>query len=165
MERIHQLFRQYPSQERVAMLLLRHGLRVENGKAYCGEIEQSDVGIARAAGVDRRVVRSAVEKISDTPQLESIFGKLQSTLLMSDVASQIGCSTIEVVPIDSTIPGILAEITGVIYKQGLSIRQAVVDDPGNRLEAHLIVVVEGQIPSQTVMMIRECRGVASVIIR
>ena len=165
MERIRELFKQYPSQEKVAMLMLKHGIRVENGVAYCGNIEQSDVAIARAANVDRRVVRTAIEKIDRTPELKALFSKLQSMLLMADVASEIGCSTLEIVPTDATMPGILAGITDVIYKQGLSVRQAVVDDQGIRMDSHLIIVIDGVIPSEVLPMIRQCRGVASIIIR
>ncbi len=165
MDRIKDAFRNYPSQEKVAMLLLRQGIRVENGQAYCNNIEQSDASIARAAGVDRRVVRSTLEKISKTSDLDRLFSKLQSMLLLANVAPEIGCTTLEIIPTDATMPGILAGITDVIYKGGLSVRQAVVDDPGTRMDSHLIIVVDGQIPPELLPMIRQCRGVGSVILR
>jgi uncharacterized protein len=84
---------------------------------------------------------------------------------MSDMAPEIGCSTIEIIPTDASKPGILAETMGVIYKQGLTVRQAVIDDPGNRMESHLIVVVDGEIPAYVIPLIKGCSGVASVIIR
>ncbi len=165
MDRVRQLLGGFPSQEKVALLLLSHGIRVSGGRAYCGDIEQTDAAIARAAGVDHRVVRSALNRISSTPELDAIFSKLRSTLLMSDLAPAIGCSTVEIIPTDASIPGILAEITGVIYRQGLTVRQAVVDDPGNRMDSHLIVVVDGEMPPGVLPLIKGCRGVASVIIR
>jgi len=165
MERIREAFRGYPSQEKVAMLMLRHGIRVEDGLAYSGKIEQSDASLARAAGVDRRVVRSTIQKIERTPKLLSIFSKLQSMLLMANVAPEIGCTTLEVIPTDATMPGILADITDTIYRKGLSVRQAVVDDPGNRMDSHLIIVVDGRIPPELLPMLRDCRGVGSIILR
>jgi Predicted regulator of amino acid metabolism, contains ACT domain len=165
MERIREAFRRYPSQEKVAVLMLRHGIRIENGTAYCGNIEQSDAAIARAAEVDRRVVRSTIEKIGRTPKIDAIFSKLQSMLLMADVAPEIGCTTLEIIPIDATMPGILADITDTIYRKNLSVRQAVVDDPGNRMDSHLIIVVDGKIPPELLPMLRECKGVASIILR
>jgi len=165
MERIREAFKRYPSQEKVAVLLLKHGIRIENGLAYCGNIEQSDAAVARAAGVDRRVVRSTIEKIEKDEDLLAIFSRLQSMLLMADVAPEIGCTTLEIIPTDATMPGILAEITDTIYRKGLSVRQAVVDDPGNRMDSHLIVVVDGKIPSELLPMLRECKGVASIILR
>lgn len=165
MERVHRLLGGYPSQEKVALLFLSRGISVKDGKAYCGNIEQTDAAVARAAGTDRRVVRSAIERISSTPELSAVFSKLKPTLLMSDLAPEIGCSTVEIVPVDAVMPGILAEVTGAIYRRGLTVRQAVVDDPGNRAESRLIVVVDGEIPSDAITMIRACRGVASVIVR
>jgi predicted regulator of amino acid metabolism with ACT domain len=154
-----------PSQEKVAMLLLRHGIRVEKGKAYCDSIEQSDAAVARAAGVDRRVVRSALERISSTPELDRVFSKLQSMLLLADVAPEIGCTTLEIIPTDATMPGILAEVMDAIYYGGHTVRQAVVDDPGIRADSHLIIVVEGQIRPELLPVIKQCRGVLSVMLR
>lgn len=165
MDVVKEEFGRSPSQEKVAMLLLRYGIRVENGVAFCNNIEQSDAAIARAADVDRRVVRSTLEKISSVPELHRIFSKLQSMLLMANVATEIGCTTIEIIPIDATMPGIVADISDAIYRAGLSVRQAVVDDPGVRADSHLIIVVEGRIPPELLPIIKQCRGVLSVILR
>jgi len=165
MDRVKEGFGGFPSQEKVAMLLLRQGIRVENGIAYCNRIEQSDASIARAVGVDRRVVRSALEKISATPELDMIFSKLQSMLSLADVAPEIDCTTVEIIPTDATMPGILAGVMDVVYRGGLSVRQAVVDDPGIRADSHLIIVVDGRIPPELLPAIKQSRGVLSVILR
>ena len=154
-----------PSQEKVAMLLLRQGISVRNGTAYCNDIEQSDAAIARAAGVDRRVVRSALDRISGTPELDQVFSKLQSMLLLANVAPEIDCTTIEIIPTDATMPGILAGVMDVIYKGGLSVRQAVVDDPGVRTDSHLIIVVDGHIPPELLPAMKQSRGVLSIVLR
>ena len=165
MDCVKEGFSGLPSQERVAMLLLRQGIRVEKGTAYCNDIEQSDAAIARAAGVDRRVVRSALDRISEVPELDRVFSKLQSMLLLSNVAQEIGCATLEIIPTDATMPGILAGVMDVIYRGGLSVRQAVVDDPGVRADSHLIIIVDGQIPPELLPAIKQSRGVLSVILR
>ena len=165
MDLVRDEFRGFPSQEKVAMLLLRQGIRVENGTAYCNNIEQSDAAIARAADVDRRVVRSTLDRISETPELDRIFSKLQSMLLLANVAPEINCTTLEIIPTDATMPGILAGITDIMYRGGLSVRQAVVDDPGTRMDSHLIIVIDGYVPPGLLPMIKESRGVSSVILR
>jgi predicted regulator of amino acid metabolism with ACT domain len=165
MECVKEGFGGLPSQEKVAMLLLRHGIRVEKGTAYCNDIKQSDAAIARAAGVDRRVVRSALDRISSVPELDKVFSKLQSMLLLADVAQEIDCTTVEIIPTDAMMPGILAGVMDVIYRGGLSVRQAVVDDPGVRADSHLIIVVDGQIPPELLPAIKQSRGVLSVILR
>jgi len=165
MEIVKDGFTGFPSQEKVAMLLLRNGIRVEKGTAYCNDIEQSDAAIARVAGVDRRVVRSTLDKISSTPELDRIFSKLQSMLLLANVAPEIDCTTLEIIPTDATMPGILAGVMDIIYRGGLSVRQAVVEDPGIRIDSHLIIVVDGQIPPGMIPALKQSRGVLSIILR
>jgi len=48
----------------VARVLLKYGLSVEGGKAYCGGMRVSAVEIARKAGVDRRVAILTLDVIS-----------------------------------------------------------------------------------------------------
>lgn len=158
-------FSGFPSQEKVAILLLEQGIRVEGGKAFCGSIVQSDSAIGRACGVDRRVVRATLERITATPALNDIFSKLRCTLSMIDLAPEIGCSSVIITPTDSTMPGILADVMDVLYKAGLSVRQAMVDDTGDKTAAILVVVVYGKIPAAVIPELKACRGVASIMIK
>ena len=158
-------FSGFPSQEKVARLLLQQGMSVRDGHAYCGEVEQGDSAIGRACGVDRRVVRATLEKISATPELDSKFSKLRSTLSMVELAPEIGCSSIVITPTDASMPGILADITDVLFRAGVSVRQAMVDDSGDDNSAVLLVVVYGKIPPESIPMLKACRGVASILIK
>jgi len=99
-----------------------------------------------------------------TPELFSKFSKLRSMCLLSEIAPEIGCSTIEIIPTDSQIPGILAEVTKTIFDAGVSVKQAVIDessDTGSRL----IVVIAGQLPASFIPRVKMCKGVDSVILR
>lgn len=165
MDRIHRLFERYPSQEAVAMLMLRLGISVRDGSAWCGDIKQSDAAIARAANVDRRVIRSTIERIEDSPELLALFSNLRSMLLLSEASSEIGCSCIEVIPTDATMPGIMAGIMDILYRAGINVRQAVVSDPVNEKDSHLIIVADGPLPGEVLSAVRSSRGVASIIIR
>lgn len=165
MDRILRMFEKYPSQEAVAVLMLRQGIGVRDGDAYCGDVKQSDAAIARAAGVDRRVVRSTIDRISSEPELLALFSKIRPMLLLSEASSEIGCSSIEVIPTDATMPGIMAGIMDVLYCAGINVRQAVVSDPVDEKTSHLIIVADGTLPGDVVSAVRNCRGVASVIIK
>ncbi len=158
-------FSGFPSQEKVARLLLQQGMSVRDGHAYCGEVEQGDSAIGRACGVDRRVVRATLEKISATPELDSKFSKLRSMLSMVELAPEIGCSSIVITPTDASMPGILADITDVLFRAGVSVRQAMVDDSGDDNSAVLLVVAYGKIPPESIPMLKACRGVASILIK
>jgi len=157
--------KRYPSQRKVAQKLLEFGIRVENGTAYCGDIEQTDSGIARACEVDRRVVRTTLEHISESPELSCIFSKLRPMLSMVDLAPEINCSSLEIIPTDARIPGILSDITTVLYNSGIVLRQAMIVDDGVRERSSLQIVVDGKLQESVIMMLKSCRGVASVIIK
>lgn len=144
--------------------MLRYGISVRGDEAYCGEVRIGDSALARAAEVDRRVVRSTIERIAADKMLYRKFSKLKSMCLLSDVAPEIGCSTLEIMPIDSQMPGILADVTGTIFEAGVSVRQAVIDDSGPN-GPMLIIVLDGQLPDSFLPRIRRCRGVDSVTIR
>ena len=140
MEFLGDYFKGYPSQQKVAGKLLSCGIRVA-----------------------RRVVRSTLERISSTPELAAIFSKARPTLSMVDMAPEIGCSSIVITPTDATLPGILADITEVLFRFNVSVRQAMVDDSGNG--AVLQVVAYGRIPPEAIPELRSCRGVSSVLIK
>ena len=164
MDDLLKAFDRYPSQKDVAKVMLRLGLSVKDNSAYCGDVEISDSALARAAKVDRRVVRSTVERIMATPDLLKKFSKLRSMCLLSEIAPEIGCSTIEIIPTDAQIPGILAEVTKTIFDAGVSVNQAVIDessDTGSRL----IIVIAGQLPPSFIPRVKMCKGVDSVILR
>ena len=165
MDVVDRCFAGFPSQGRVANLLIQQGIRVEGGRAYCGDIEQGDSAIGRACGVDRRVVKATLERISSTPELDAVFSKLRSTLSMADLAPEIGCSAIVITPTDASMPGILADVTSVLYRYGVSVRQAMVDDSGDVNSAVLNVVVHGRIPADCIPELKQCRGVSSILIR
>jgi len=153
------------SQRSVIKTLLRYGLRVSEGRIFCGLIEVPDASVARAADVDRRVVRSVVESIMSDPELYSVFSKMNSTALLADVAPRIGCTVLEIIPVDAGRPGVLADITQVLSLSGVSIRQAVVDDFAYDDGPRLIIVLDGRIPPEYIARLKECDGVASIILR
>jgi predicted regulator of amino acid metabolism with ACT domain len=157
-------FGRYPSQGRVARMLLELGLRVRNGEIYCGEIKLADSAVGRAAGVDRRIVRATVETIQASEELAAVFGRLAPTALLRDVAPVMGWSAIEIIPTNASTPGIIADVTGVIAKAGISIRQAIVSDPDLSSEPRLYVITSAEVPPELIPEIRACRGVRSVVI-
>ena len=94
------------------------------GRVYSGDVEVADVALARAADVDRRIVRAAVETIDSEEELRKVFSALMPTAMLKNVAPVMGWSCIEIIPSDAHSPGILADVTGVIAQAGISVRQA-----------------------------------------
>lgn len=157
-------FQRYPAQSRVAQTLLMQGLSVRDDGVYSGDVAISDTALARACEVDRRIIAATVETIRREPDLYKVFSRLRPTGLLKDVAPHLRWGVIEIVPADAREPGILAHVATVIAKRGISVRQAIVDDPDLVEEPRLYVITEGPVPMDVIAEIREGRGIKSVVI-
>ncbi len=163
-DKIANYFEKFPSQAKVARYLLKYGLRIDKDHVYCGEVQIADSSLARAAGVDRRVVKSTIETIKADPTLLKFFSQLQPTNHLKNAASAMGWSAIEIVPTDAHEPGIISSVADILARSQISIRQAIVDDPMTSEEPKLFIVTESQVPAELIPLIRQARGVKGVTI-
>lgn len=161
--RIYDHFKSSPAQQRVVELLLCYGLRVHQEKLYCGSIELSFVKVARAIKVDRRVVMRVVSTIWSEPSLRGIFKALKPTCHLKEMAPEIGWGVLEIIPIDASMPGILAAVSSIIADAHISIRQAIVDDFQLLEQPRLYIVTEEPLPGHLFATIRENKGVKGVV--
>jgi predicted regulator of amino acid metabolism with ACT domain len=145
-------------------MLLDQGLRVHGGRIYSGEIEIGDVALGKAAGVDRRIVKAAVETIETSPELMRVFSKLRPTSFLKDVAVEMGWSAIEIIPSNASTPGIIADVTGIIATSGINIRQIIVSDPDLSTEPRLFIITESMVPPELIPRLKNCRGVKTIIL-
>ncbi|MBW3582367.1 MAG: regulator [Euryarchaeota archaeon] len=157
-------FRRYPAQEKIARLLIQYGLRIQDDGVYCGPIRIADSAIARAAGVDRRIVAATIETITAHHELRRAFARFRPTLHLKDAAPELGWGVLEIVPENASTPGILAGVSSAIAMEGISIRQAIVDDPDFIEEPKLFVVTEQQVPARLIPEIQAVEGVRSVTV-
>ncbi len=163
-DKIANYFEKYPSQAKVARYLLRYGLRIEKDHVFCGDVRVADSSLARAAGVDRRVVKSTLDTIKRDPTLLKFFSQLWPTNHLKNAASAMGWSAIEIVPMNAHEPGIISSVAEILSKSHISIRQAIVDDPMTSEEPKLFIVTESQVPADLIPLIRQARGVKGVTI-
>lgn len=157
-------FQRFPAQSRVAQTLLSQGLSVREDGVYSGDVAISDTALARACRVDRRIIAATVETIRREPDLQRVYSRLVPTCLLKDAAPQLKWGVIEIVPSDAREPGILAHVAKVIAERGISIRQAIVDDPDLVEEPRLYVITEQRVPMEVVAEVREGRGIKAVAI-
>lgn len=157
-------FRRYPAQERVVRLMIQAGLRIRDNKIHAGDVEVADTAVARAANVDRRIVRSTVETILKDPDLQEAFTRFLPTLHLKDVAPKLGCGVIEIIPTDANTPGILAGVSRVIAHADLNIRQAIVEDPEFFDQARLFVVTGERVPGDLIQPLQDVPGVRGVTV-
>ncbi|MHB8632986.1 MAG: amino acid-binding protein [Thermoplasmatota archaeon] len=155
-------FRRFPAQERVVRLLIRRGLRIQEGAIWAGEVAVGDSSVGRAAGVDRRVVRSAIEAIQENGELTGVFARFEPTLHLGAVAGRLGCGVVQIVPVDAGQPGILAGVTAIIAAAHVNIRQCIVEDPDFTDAAMLTIITQTPVPGHLAAAIAAVPGVASV---
>ena len=163
-KKIAKYFNKYPKQKKIAQKMLEYGLKIHDNKLYCGPIELSDSKIARALNIDRRAIAATIKTISQTQELFKIFSQLSPTCHLKDVASSMKWGVIEIIPEDPSMPGILAEVTSLIAKNNISVRQAIVDDFELSEEPRLFIITEKQIPGSLIPKIRHSKGVKAHLI-
>lgn len=158
-------FKGFPAQERVAQMMVSYGLRVKDGAVYAGNIELADSAIARAVGIDRRVVTATRETIAKTPLLRDFFARLWPVCHLGNVAPLMGWGAIEILPTNASKPGILAGTSTIIAEAGISIRQVVVDDPEIVEDPRAMLITEKPVPERLLPRLRNLDGVRGVVLR
>lgn len=148
-KKINQFFDDSPAKLSVAKLLVETGLRIDNkGKIYCGDIEVPATKIAAAAAVDRRVVKETAEAILNADDLKAIFMNLKPAgPLLKDIARYLGYGIVEI-RARPEAPGIIAEATALISKEGISIRQILAEDAEIYPDPKLILITDRPIPGE-----------------
>lgn len=158
-------FIRYPMRKKVAELLLRYGLSVDKKAGiYCGVIELSPAKIARAVGVDRRVVIETALMISEVPELLGIFSGLVPTALIRGAARNLGFEVLELEAEPHAI-GIVSKVTAIISNARISIRQIVADDPDIYPNPKLTIIVEKRLPGSVLVELRELKNIKKISIQ
>jgi predicted regulator of amino acid metabolism with ACT domain len=153
----------YPERLLVARALIENGLHVRAGKIYCNEIEVPPIRVGRVVGVDRRTVAETVKMIEANEELRIIFQHLRSAgHSLKEIARYLDMGVVEITPVDAGTPGILAKSATLIAERGISIRQAIVDDPQLSPEPSLTLIAETKIPGDLVPLFLKIAGVAKV---
>jgi len=154
---------QYPERLKVARVLIENGLSVQDGKVYLNQIEIPPVRIARAAAVDRRTVNETLKSIVENPELKPIFQEIRPAgHSLKEIAKHLNLGVLEITPVNAKSPGILSGAAMILARAGLSIRQAIVDDPELSPEPKLTLIVEKKIPGELIPELLEIPGIAKV---
>jgi predicted regulator of amino acid metabolism with ACT domain len=156
-------FEGYPERLRVARVLVENGLSVKNGKICLNQIEIPPIRIARAAEVDRRTVGETVNIIKANRELRLIFEEIRPAgHSLKEIAKHLNLGVVEITVVDPKAHGILANSATILTNGGLSIRQAIVDDPELSPEPKLTLIVEKKIPGELISELLKMEGVAKV---
>jgi len=162
-KKIETQLQQYPERLKVTRVLIENGLSVKDNKIYVNKIEIPPIRVARAAGVDRRTVNETLSSIHNNPELRMIFEEIRPAgHSLKEIAKPLNLGVVEITPTNATGPGILSNTAVILNNAGLSIRQAIVDDPELSPEPKLTFIVERKIPGELISELLKVTGVAKV---
>jgi len=162
---IEKYFKDFPAQLKVARLIFERGFQIrEDGQVVSGGIEIAHTQIAKEAGVERRAVDSTVQTILSKPELKRIYTNLRQVCSLQEVAREFNLGVIVFVPEDARQTGIIANVTRKMSERGLSIRQALAEDPSISAQPKLTLIIEGEIPPELISEIRKLPGTRSVTV-
>ena len=152
-----------PSQQAVIRLLLERGFSVnDEGRVVSGGIEIPDTQIAREIDVDRRVVDSTTDAILADPELRPIFQNISQIPSLMDLAPVLDLSVLAVSVGNADQPGIVAEVTGMIAGESVSLRQTVSEDPEFTDDPRLYLITDDELPGTLLTDIRDLEYVRSI---
>ena len=158
-------FKRFPAQEKVIRLILQRGFQInERGRVVSGGIEIPHAQIARELDVDRRVVDTTAMAIREDEELWKIFRNVRSLTFLGEVAPVLGLGVIEITPVNAAKTGLLGDVASAVASYGLSIRQALSDDPYFVEKPMLTIITEGKIPGDLVRQLMEIDGVKRVTV-
>ncbi|BAD86219.1 hypothetical protein, conserved [Thermococcus kodakarensis KOD1] len=89
-------FKNYPARRKVAEFLFENGLSVKNGKIYIKNVEVPISELARAIGVNRKIIYHTIEYIEKTYPFKLVFERLNPLPSLIDVAPLMGWEVLEI---------------------------------------------------------------------
>ncbi len=162
---IQEKFKNHPAQEKVIRLLLERGFQInDKGRVVSGNIEIPHTQIAHDIGVDRRVVDATCETIAKDTQLVAIFRNIRTMPFLREVAPLLGLGVIVIVPDNAARKGLLGAVATAVAEHGITIRQAVSDDPYLTENPQLTIITEGKVSGELVNTLTKINGVKSVTV-
>ena len=164
-KKIEEKFKSSPMQRKVAVFLLENGFSVnEKNKVTCNNVEIAFADLARAIGVDRRVIKSTVRSILEDKELKSIFTKIKAKPFLRDIAKELGLGVIIISVEDAAKPGIIERITKCMAENNIVIRQAIADDPYFTEEPKFTVITQEPITGKIIDELKKIEGIKSLVV-
>jgi len=165
LRKLEEKFKNHPAQLKVATLMLRRGLRVnEKGEICCGSMRIPAVQVGKEAEVDRRTVEQTAKRIAEDEELGPVFAELEPVVHLKGAAKALGMGVIEIIPEDASRPGIIRDVAEKISKFGVSIRQAIADDPKITPLPKLTIITDRPLGGEILEALREIPYIKSVVL-
>ncbi len=122
-------FDEYPARKKVAEMLFLSGMGVREGKIFAGEVEVPVSSVARAAGVNRKIVYYTIEFIEKNYALRSIFERIEPMANLKKVGPIVGWEVLELEMDMDGLSCALKDVVGILSEKGCHVRQIVGEEP------------------------------------
>lgn len=157
-------FKDFPAQQIVAKKIIELGLRIGENRIFCGDIEIKDVALAKATGVDRRIVKATIKTIKEDKELKKLFENIwPAGAFLKNVARYLGHGVVEI-EAEADRPGILSSAATLIASKNINIKQVHADDPNLIKNPKLTIITEKEIPGNLINEFLKIKGVKKVSI-
>lgn len=154
-------FTRIPAQAIVAKYMLDIGVRIDDSHLFVDRVGISYSQIAKAVGKDKQIVSATVQTIKRDKELYNIYSNLLPTCNLKNVAKVMGWDVLELTLSDPAKSGVLGGIATAIGETGISIRQAIGEDP-TFSTGLLYIITENPIPGEVLKKLQRIEGVEKV---
>jgi predicted regulator of amino acid metabolism with ACT domain len=155
----------YRSRLPIIKSMLSNGISIDNEGHYrAGPFKIPDSSLAKALNIDRRIVRETAFYILNDEELKKLFMNLTPICSMTKVSGLLGFTSLVITVKDPKKSGIVSNVTNLIAKYGLGIRQIFAEDPELFEEPKLTVVIEGSIPGEFLSELSKFEDVKTITI-
>jgi predicted regulator of amino acid metabolism with ACT domain len=161
---VDEYFKHYPARKKLAEVLVRYGISIRDGKAYCGDIEVPISELARIVGVNRKIIYHTIDMIQRHNALRLFFEKLQPELRIEEIAPLMNWEVLEV------------ELDENVHREATArILEILSEERGRLISVHLrnlygetpilSIVIDHPFQSKTLAQVKEVRGVKKLLLR
>jgi len=150
----------------IARKMIELGIRTGgDGRLYVRDVEIPFSALARAVGVDRRVVKQTIGQIKKTKILDELFSSMTPVgASLVPMAAKLGFHTL-VIEADPRAAGVISAVSKVLADHGVVIRQALAEDPEMSPDAKLTLVVEGNLSGDLMDQLEQLLLVKSITVK
>ena len=154
-------FGEYPARKKVAEMLFMNGLSVRDGKIFSGEVEVPVSSVARAAGVNRKIVYYTIDYIQKNYALRSIFERILPMTNLKNVGPIVGWEVLELDMESDELSCALKDVVEILSEKGCHVRQIVGEEP-LLSDGKIFIVLTRPIPMEVLEKIKDIPVVKNI---
>jgi predicted regulator of amino acid metabolism with ACT domain len=146
----------------VIRVLLDHGISIIKGTLYVDSLRIPTTSVAAVAKVDRRLVLRVVEEVQADPYLRFFFERMRVEPTPMEIGRFSEAGIVEVIVENARASGIIAAVTGLIAKYGISIKYLVAQSSELTPSPTLIFQPEKRLPKALYDELEKIEGILEI---